>query len=343
MLEQGTGASGSAGLVRKSDIAAGHAGGCLRFDGDPAQDLALRGEYRLVRLAGGLTLHATDASGLTDLTTEIELPPRLTCSIVLAGRADFSLGGRIFALGGADEPSVSIVSLARPEVLRRHSPRGSYVRKVNVTLEQEWLDCGGLAGLRDPGPVLRLSREHMAFVGWRPSARLVSLAREVLEGPPCPPVLAGLYLQSRAAEIAFEALAALDPSGRARLAEPLAPAAARSARRVRDFLEARLDETLTLDAAASALGMSVSALQRLFRAAYGTTVLDYVRRRRLERAREALERGWAGIGEAAWRAGYSSPANFATAFKREFGTTPGEACRRHHPGIAAPSRRTGNS
>ena len=52
------------------------------------------------------------------------------------------------------------------------------------------------------------------------------------------------------------------------------------------------------------------------------TVFEYQRGRRLQLAREALEREGASVNEAAWRAGYNSPANFATAFKRHFGITP---------------------
>jgi AraC-like DNA-binding protein len=52
------------------------------------------------------------------------------------------------------------------------------------------------------------------------------------------------------------------------------------------------------------------------------TVFDYLRRARLLRARQALEREGRSIIEAAAIAGYTSPANFATAYRRRFGITP---------------------
>lgn len=58
------------------------------------------------------------------------------------------------------------------------------------------------------------------------------------------------------------------------------------------------------------------------------SVFEHLRYMRLERARLALERGDVPIAEAAFLAGYASPANFATAFKRRFGLTPTDA-RRH--------------
>lgn len=56
--------------------------------------------------------------------------------------------------------------------------------------------------------------------------------------------------------------------------------------------------------------------------AFGTTVFDYLRRNRLLRARDALERDRCSIIAAAELAGYTSPANFATAYRRQFGMTP---------------------
>ncbi|MDR1647090.1 MAG: AraC family transcriptional regulator, partial [Zoogloeaceae bacterium] len=59
---------------------------------------------------------------------------------------------------------------------------------------------------------------------------------------------------------------------------------------------------------------------------FGMTVFDYERQRRLLRARQALEQEGRSVGEAADIAGYTSAANFATAFKRHFGITPRQ-CR----------------
>src|SRR6478752_3394227 len=78
----------------------------------------------------------------------------------------------------------------------------------------------------------------------------------------------------------------------------------------------------------SAFGLSRSALYRLFAPLGG--VSDYIRRRRLERARLALngaslERG--GIGKLARRFGFSSDDAFSRAFKARFGVAPREAAQ----------------
>jgi AraC-like DNA-binding protein len=63
-------------------------------------------------------------------------------------------------------------------------------------------------------------------------------------------------------------------------------------------------------------------LQRQFRSVYGTTVFEFLRECRLQRARQALERDGITVGQAALLAGYTSAANFATAYRRRFGLAP---------------------
>ncbi|WP_415807924.1 helix-turn-helix transcriptional regulator, partial [Bordetella muralis] len=69
--------------------------------------------------------------------------------------------------------------------------------------------------------------------------------------------------------------------------------------------------------------LSVNTLQRHFRAVWGKTVFAYLRDARLDRARMALERDAISVTQAALIAGYSSPANFATAFRQRYGIPPG--------------------
>lgn len=70
--------------------------------------------------------------------------------------------------------------------------------------------------------------------------------------------------------------------------------------------------------------MSTRTLQRQFADLHGIGLLEYARRRRLDLARELLERGDATVAQAAHRAGYAHPANFATAFRRQFGMPPSQ-------------------
>ncbi|RYF37132.1 MAG: helix-turn-helix domain-containing protein [Comamonadaceae bacterium] len=69
-------------------------------------------------------------------------------------------------------------------------------------------------------------------------------------------------------------------------------------------------------------GMSEGQLSRAFRDAFGMPVFDYVRRQRLQRGHELLQRGRMSVTEVAFSVGYEHVANFSTAFKRAYGKSP---------------------
>src|SRR5690606_14960820 len=81
-------------------------------------------------------------------------------------------------------------------------------------------------------------------------------------------------------------------------------------------------QAMTVDELARKVGLSTSALQRQFRDVYGNTVDEYRRDIRLDQAWARLEQTGCSVSEVAWAAGYSSAANFSTAFKRKFGISP---------------------
>lgn len=84
------------------------------------------------------------------------------------------------------------------------------------------------------------------------------------------------------------------------------------------------DPELGVAGVARHLGISVRALHLAF-AAEPETIGNLIRRLRLERARDDLlieqsERGLVGVVSRRW--GFSGPASFARAFRREFGCSP---------------------
>ncbi len=82
--------------------------------------------------------------------------------------------------------------------------------------------------------------------------------------------------------------------------------------------------TLSLSMLSNELGISIGSMQTSFKRAFNMTVMDYIRERRLIIARNAMEQDGLTISKAAFLAGYNSPANFSTAFKRHFGISPSE-------------------
>ncbi|MFD2183334.1 helix-turn-helix transcriptional regulator [Rhodoplanes azumiensis] len=290
----------------------------------------LRGDFVQLVLRSGLQLHATDVWDLHDLETRAVQEPGLTFSLFLEGGVTAHVGERAFAMGRPDgrggPVEAVVVARARREMFRRVSACGTHVRKVTVTVSPQWLEESGLDTIEDHRGVLAFSRTHLASLRWTPSPRLVSLVEQILKPPSYAPLMRNLYVESRTLDIVGEALNAVahaDIAGQERAAAAmLRPKDYARVRAVCEYVDAHLDDAVTLDTVARHVGMSVSTLQRVFRAARGTTVVDHIRARKLERAREALERDGVSVNEAAFIAGYANPANFATAFKRTFGVPP---------------------
>lgn len=99
-------------------------------------------------------------------------------------------------------------------------------------------------------------------------------------------------------------------------------AGAALARRGVALMHRNLARPLPLAQLAAALDTTPRTLARRFIAAYGETPMAHYRRLRLDRARDLLQRGGLSVAAAAAACGFPSPANFATAFRREFGGAP---------------------
>lgn len=287
----------------------------------------LRGSVDTQELRPGLVLYRTLVQDLCTMRTSNLLHPGLKLCMLLNGRTELAYGSRHLELGpGAAQGEAVLVSLAEPDRFVREWRRGRSERKVTLTLRPEWLAA---AGIHDAA-VQRFCRQHLAVAPWRPSARALALADQLTSPPPLAPGLQRLWLESRCLDIVVEALGSVAPQP---LVSPVATQGldARNHRRLRalrDFLDSGAADGLTLSAIGRQVGMSAAYLQRHFPQVAGTSVIDYLRQRRLLRARDALERGEVDVAAAAHLAGYTSAANFATAFRRRFGITPRQARQR---------------
>lgn len=90
------------------------------------------------------------------------------------------------------------------------------------------------------------------------------------------------------------------------------------------IIERNLNGDLTLGGIAQHCGVSHFHLAHAFGKSSGSTVMDYVRARRLTVAANALASGARNILDLALEAGYSSHEAFSRAFKAQFRTTPDE-------------------
>ena len=95
--------------------------------------------------------------------------------------------------------------------------------------------------------------------------------------------------------------------------------------RVIDYIDAHLDESLTLEALAAEACFSRFHFHRIFAALVGETLADYIRRLRLERAAMRIAQNpKETITDIALACGFSSPSVFARAFRDCFGLSASE-------------------
>jgi AraC-like DNA-binding protein len=93
-------------------------------------------------------------------------------------------------------------------------------------------------------------------------------------------------------------------------------------KRVCEFIDANIEEKISLKALAQIAGVSRMYFAAQFRAATGFRPHDYVIRRRITLAKEMLSEPGRPIVDVALSAGFQTQAHFTTVFKRIEGLTP---------------------
>ncbi len=301
----------------------------------------LKGIFLLVRLHSGLRIHASDAVECQDSHAERTLPPALTVSVLLSGTVSATLDDRRLHYAADSGPRGMMWSLTQPTRLVRQIRRDQRVRKVNISVTPRWFHEIGSADGRIGSGLQQFRFTHLAMQDWQPTRTALRLAEEILTGHGEDGILNRLSLEIRALAILGDAFSLFDPPAPAvidgaRPSPRLSVRDAARARLARGYIDAHLAEPVTLRGIAGATGMSVSTLQRAFKTLYGITVIEHLRFGRLDAARNALCADGLTIQQAAHLAGFSSAANFATAFRRRFGYPPSHCTKGKTPALHQP-------
>jgi AraC-like DNA-binding protein len=287
-------------------------------------DVVIHGSLKNYRCHSGLRVHATDTLEAHDLSTQTMVNPDLTIGVFLEGVVDMELDGRRISLGNAEGSSGHAWVVTKPCACRRISRKGTRIRKVLVSAPKEWM-TQYINEFPDNNVIEGLMNAHGMEMPWSPSKRVLALCEQILNPPPAPQLIQRMHIESKAIEIFSEGLTALAGIRDAETADGASVRAVNRAQAIRSYVLENINAELSLGQIAKELGLSVESMQRAFKAAYGATIVDFIREYRLHQSRQALISEGISISEAAYRAGYSNPANFSTAFKKLFGLTPTEA------------------
>ena len=96
----------------------------------------------------------------------------------------------------------------------------------------------------------------------------------------------------------------------------------RALRKVREFIEANIDQKIGIDALARAVGLSMFHFARAFKQSEGVTPHGYLVRRRVSRAKELLAGTDLPLSEIAVAVGFSDQSHCARRFREHVGVCP---------------------
>ncbi|UXI02426.1 helix-turn-helix domain-containing protein [Photobacterium sp. TY1-4] len=275
------------------------------------------GDFIAYRFHDNITVHGGTSSELADSNMVSAVPPSFIVTVLLQGQLRFSYDDLEFHLDSKTKPCAVVVNLAKPANFRREFRAGNQVSKLNLCFHPSWitqragLDC----------PVQQFSRYHKAH-------QHIELDQEMLELTHALMALSHpqTFQEKMRFEILTHTLAARVlnqlTQGSFQVETDIITPRYSQVTHIVNYIEKNLDQNLSLEHLAAQFSMSVSNLQRRFKQNLNLTVSGYIRLRRLEIAKQQLERGQITITEAAYEAGYQHPSNFTSAFKRAFGVPP---------------------
>lgn len=220
------------------------------------------------------------------------------------GRTCISSEGRVMH-DGRDRPgTLSFVPA--------HAERSGHFRDADLVYTALWLDPGlDLPGCeRLAQTPMRINETADAVV----QALLKSLSAEMAAGR----VPEAVYLEHLVALVSLRIAGAM-PAAPVRRMQGLGK---RLLARVTDYIDTRLDTSLSLSELAGVAGMPVDSFARRFKAETGMGPHAYVIARRVRRAQSLLRSSRMPISALALELGFSSQSHFTSTFQRLTGTTP---------------------
>lgn len=257
---------------------------------------------------------------------EYDIWPKFLLMIILQGAQHFLIDGVDFRLdagyGETCAPLVFMLNVARASKLKFLNESHVPLRKVMISAPLPWLrrvieaqSCG-MPALR------KFFSGHLSCFSYEPGRHILQSAEQIMHPPN---MLEGelhtMYRQAQALDIMWQSCLALVAE---KAADNQSPSlmSLRHCERIRDYIIENLDKELTIENIASEASSSPSTVQRHFKEHFGVTVFDFIRQKRLEMARSALETEGIPISRAAYIAGYNSLSSFTTAFRKTYGMTP---------------------
>ncbi len=290
---------------------------------DRDSEVLFEGNFGFSNLGLNLQVHVTDALAVEDVVSTAMVEPSFSVLLLLEGEINASLGKLPLNFSAKDKPCGHIWSQNEPALFRRNVTKGSRVRKVNISLPTAWLSKLSEVDMSlENTNFSSFVSTHLAIQEWKPAPSSIRCAEDIISANDDKSTLNKIATSMWAFQILFDALSQINNEAIGLTSNKISERDLNRTRAVRDYINTHIKDELHLEDIAKVMNMSVATLQRLYKQCFGTTVIQYVRSKKLQLARQSLIYDGVSINQAAYIAGYSNSSNFSTAFQREFGYPP---------------------
>lgn len=278
----------------------------------------VEGRFVSHRIGNEVTIHGCQSTELQNSNVVSMAPASVIITILLNGELEFAYDDLEFYLQPNSVDRITIVNLTRPANFRRRITKGNHVTKLNIMMSNQWM----LSRTNGQCKVSQFIRGHKNSIQLPLTNEFSRLVNQALDLHKADSFNEKIALESLAIQLIETAFSYLEE---AEIEQPNTTEKTTNITSVEDlicYIEANLSEPLSINELATKFAMSSSNMQRKFKQQVGITLNGYIRKRRLEVAKQHLERGLVSVTEAAYEAGYNHPANFTNAFKKAYGVSP---------------------
>jgi AraC family transcriptional regulator len=205
------------------------------------------------------------------------------------------------------------------EMILPHRHEGKWVGLMNAPYLQLSISDAALMGAADRAEGAVELRMYRKFADPRLRALVASVHAETVAGFPG----GRLFLDSAEQEIAA-ALVHGHAARRAPARVHRGGLGSARLRRIKELVDATMEDDLSLDEMAHSVGLSTAHFARMFRKSTGETPHQFVRRQRVERAKAILRAPDTRVLDVAVACGFKTQQHFAQVFRDVCGVSPTE-------------------
>ena len=295
----------------------------------------IKGKLSFDKLPSGFQVHRTDILETSVGTSSAEINAGISINVLMHGAVDFALADKCYHFSANTTPILFVSVINAPQIFTRYLKSGQRVKKVNISIDKHWL-LARCKSSQEQANIESIFSSLHAVYQWPCTNELIALAEQLSHLQASEQLEDNLMAEQKAFSIFNQVFSLLKQKHKPKVnaafvnsEHPKTLCTVGSTNAYEQRINEWLDEPVTLTILAKRLGTSISSLQRHFRDKHQTTVVEYIRHKKLERARRAMLLEGLSIGEVAYEAGYNHVSNFVTAFKKRFLITPAELKRRH--------------